>query len=113
MKNLYSELNDLLKVFYLNNGYPYWFINRVFDKVQDNFTKQQTLEPLKDTAVLNYVRKQTLLLPYAGQSRWTLVNSLKTHLKKTLPSNIKTDIVYTEIKLSGTFNVEDKTPFEQ
>ena len=43
--------------------FPYTFINSVFDKVQDDFTKQQTVAPLPDTAVLNDVRKQTLLLP--------------------------------------------------
>ena len=37
----------------------------------------------------------------------------KTHLKKTLPSNLKADIVYTEIKLSGTSNVADKTSFQE
>ena len=35
-----------------------------------------------------------LLLQYAGQSRCTLKKSSKTHVKKTLPSNIKVDIVY-------------------
>ena len=113
MKHLYSKLNYLLKVFYPNNSYAYWFINRVFEKVQDNYTRQQTLDPLKDTAVLNDVRKQTLLLPHAGQNRCTLINSLKTHLKKILPSNVKADIVYTEIKLSGTSNVADKTSFQE
>ena len=113
MKHLYSKLNCLLKVFYPNNGYPYWLINRVFEKVQDNYTRQQTLDPFKDTAVLNDVRKQSLLLPHAGQNRCTLINSLKTHLKKILPSNVKADIVYTEIKLSGTSNVADKTSFQE
>ena len=41
-------------------------------------------KPLPDTAVLNDVRKQTLLLPYAWQNGCTLVKSLKRHLKKTL-----------------------------
>ena len=50
---------------------------------------------LSDTVVLNDVKKQMLLLPYAGQNGCTLVKELKTHLKKTLPSNIEADIVYT------------------
>ena len=53
-----------------------------------------------------------MLLPYAGQNRCTLVKLLK-HLKKILPSDVKTDIVYTWCKLSCKFNVRDKTPFEK
>ena len=112
-KHLYSELKYLQKVFHQNNGYPQWFINRVFDKVQDDFTRQKTVKPLPDTAVLNDVRKQRLLLPSAGQNGCTLVKSLKTNLKKTLPSNVKLDIVYTGNKLSCKFNLKDKTPFEE
>ena len=94
-KHLHSELKYLRKVFHQNNGYPHWFINRVFDKVPDDFTRQQTVYPLSETAVLNDTRKQTLLLPCAEKSGCTLVKSLKTHLKKILPSNVKADIVYT------------------
>ena len=36
-----------------------------------------------------------LFQPYAEQNGCTLVKELKTHLKKTLPSNIEADIVYT------------------
>ena len=59
--------------------------------MQDDFPRQKTVEPLPDTAVLNHTRKQMLL----GQNGCTLVKSLKTHLKKTLTLNGKTDIVYT------------------
>ena len=54
-----------------------------------------------------------MLLPYAGQKVCTLVKSLKTHLKKRLPSNVKVDIIYTNSKLSFKFNVKDKIPFEE
>ena len=83
-----SSINDVHnreRIFMININNSYWFINRVFDKVQDDFTRQHTVESLPDTAVLNDVRKRTLLLPSAGQSGCTLVKSLKTHLKKTLP----------------------------
>ena len=62
-KLLHSKLKYFRKVFHQNNGYPHWFINRVFDKVQDDFTRQQTVYPLPETVVLNDARKQTLLLP--------------------------------------------------
>ena len=61
------------------NGYPLWLINRGFDKVQDNFTRQQIVEPLPDTVVINDVRKQRLRLPYARQNGYSLVKSSKTH----------------------------------
>ena len=93
-KHLHSELKYLRTFFDQNKGYPHWFINRVFDKVHIDFTRQQAVDSLPDTAFLNDVRKQTLLLPYAGQNACTLVKSLKTHLKKTLPSNVKADIAY-------------------
>ena len=67
----------LQKVFHQNNGYTHWFINRVFNKVQDDFTRQKTVKPLLDTAVLNDVRNPTLLLPYAGENGCALVKSLK------------------------------------
>ena len=94
-KHLHSELKYLQKAFHQNNGYPPWFINRVFDKVQNDFTRQQTVDPLPNTAVSNDVKKEMLLLPYAEQNGCTLVKSLKTYLKKTLQSNVKADILYT------------------
>ena len=81
--------------------------------MQDDFPRQQTVVALPDNAVLNDVRKQALLLPYAEKNGFTLVKSLKTHLKKTLPSNVKSDIVYTGIRLSCTINVKDKSPIEE
>ena len=67
----------------------------MIDKVKDDFTREQTVEPLLDTDVLNDAKKQMLLLPYAGQNGVIkkTVKSLETHLKKTLPVNVKADIV--------------------
>ena len=76
-KHHYSELMYLRKNFHQNNSYPHWFINRVFNKVQDDFTRQKTVKPLPDTAVLNNVRNQMLLLPCAGQNGFALLKSLK------------------------------------
>ena len=80
-----NDIRNRERISMININNSYWFINRVFDKVQDDFMRQQTVEPLPDTAVLNDVTEQKLLLPYAGQSGSILVKSLKTHLKKTLP----------------------------
>ena len=71
------------------------FTNRVFDKVRDDFTRQQTVESLSETAVLNYVRKQTLFLSYARKNGCSLVKSLKAYIKETLPLNVKAEIVDT------------------
>ena len=45
-KYLYLELKYLQKGSHHNKDYSYWFSNRVFDKVQDNFMRKQTVEPL-------------------------------------------------------------------
>ena len=50
----------------ININNSHWLINRVFDTAQGDFTRQQAVEPLLATVVLNDVRKQTLLLPYSG-----------------------------------------------
>ena len=52
-------------------------------------------------------------MPYAEQNGCTLVKSLKTHLKKTLPLNVKADIFTQAVKVSWKFNMEDKTPFDK
>ena len=46
-----NEIHNRERIFIININNLHWFINRVFDKVKDDFTRQQTVEPLPDTAV--------------------------------------------------------------
>ena len=60
------------------------------------------------------VKKQLMVLPYAGEKGCTLVKLLKKDLQRTLPSNIQTEIVYNSTKLSSRLNnSKDITAFEE
>ena len=55
-----------------------------------------------------------MVLPYGGEKGFILVKSLKNDLRKTLPSNIQTEIVYNNTKLSSLLdNSKDVTAFEE
>ena len=51
------------------------------------------------------VKKQLMILLYAGVNGGTLVKSLKKDLQRTLPSNIQTEIVYNSTKLFSLLNL--------
>ena len=50
------------------------------------------------------VKKQLMILLYAGENDGTLVKSLKKDLQRTLPSSIQTEIVYNSTKLFSLLN---------
>ena len=53
-------------------------------------------------------------LPYAGEKGCSIIKYLRNHLKKTLPTNIEADIIYTRTKLSSQLNnIKDPIPFEE
>ena len=43
-------------------------------------------------------------LPYPGEKGCSNIKSFKKHLKKTFPSKIEADIIYTRTKLSSRLN---------
>ena len=53
-----------------------------------------------------------LTLPYCGKKGEQLLKVLKKDLRKVLPENIQTNIVYTNRKLSSFFLSKDKTKLE-
>ena len=57
--------------------------------------------------------KQTLILPYAGEKGYSIARSLEKQLKRSLPNNVKSNIVFTGTKLSSNFNVKDPAPFTE
>ena len=57
--------------------------------------------------------KRTLILPYAGEKGYSIVRSLEKQLKRSLPNNVKPNIVFTGTKLSSNFNVKDHVPFTE
>ena len=57
--------------------------------------------------------KRTLILPYAGAKGCSIVRSLEKQLKRSLPNNVKPNIVFAGLKLSSNFNVKDPVPFTE
>ena len=49
-----------------------------------------------------------LVSPYARQKGEKLIKSMKTTLKKSLPSNLVTKSAYSESNLSNKFNIKSK-----
>ena len=47
-------------------------------------------------------------LPHAGEKGYSIVKSLKKHLKKTLPTNIEADIIYTDYSFIPKFQHRSK-----
>ena len=58
-------------------------------------------------------RKRTLILPYAGEKVYSIVRSLEKQLNRSLPNNVKPNIVFTGTKLSSNCNVKDPVPFTE
>ena len=57
--------------------------------------------------------KRKLILPCAGEKGCSIVRSLEKQLKRSLPNNVKPNIVFTGTKLSSNFNVKDPVPFTE
>ena len=55
--------------------------------------------------------KRTLIFPYTGEKGGAIVRSLEKQLKRSLPNNVKSNIVFIGTKLSSNFNVKDPVPF--
>ena len=55
--------------------------------------------------------KQTLILPYAGEKGCSIVRSPEKQLKRSLPNNMKPNIIFTGTKHSSNFNVKDPVQF--
>ena len=51
------------------------------------------------------VKKQLMILLYAGENGGTFVKLLKKDLQRTLTSNIQTEIVYNSTKLFSLLNL--------
>ena len=55
-----------------------------------------------------------MILPYASEKGCNLIKSLKTNLRRALPVNIQTRIVYTGTNLSSQLKkITDPTPFDE
>ena len=57
--------------------------------------------------------KRTLILPYACEKGCSIVRSLEKQFKRSLPNNVKPNMVFTGTKLSSNLNVKDPVPFTE
>ena len=51
------------------------------------------------------------MLPYNGKQGNKLLLKMKKHLKKSLPTEVKTTVTYQSKKLGMKFQLKDKTRF--
>lgn len=52
-------------------------------------------------------------LPYVGEKGCMLARSWQNQLKRSLPDNLMSDIVYTSAKLSSHFGMKIEIPFQE
>ena len=53
-----------------------------------------------------------ITLPYKRQQGEKVLKSFKTTLRRSLPNNIETKVVYTRTKLGSNFQIKDRTKFD-
>ena len=106
------ELKYLRKVFHERNGYPHWFMTKVMNEVKRSNIPSEHFQGI-DENENGVTSKRTLILPYAGEKGCLIVRSLEKQLRRSLPNNVKPNIVFTGTKLSSNFNVIDPVPFTE
>ena len=105
---LHKELEYLRSVFLKKNGYPLSTIKQLMKEIEES-QKQKEVTQISMTEQPNPQEQKvhSLLLPFAGSKRTTIVKNLDKTLKKVLPSNGKTRITYKGRKLNSRFQIKD------
>ena len=104
------ELRYLRKVFHDRDGYPQWFITKVTNEVKKSNIPGEHFQGISENEN-GVTTTRTLILPYAGEKGCSIVRYLEKQCKRSLPNNVKPNIVFTGTKLSSNFNVKDPVPF--
>ena len=92
------ELKHLRIAFHERNGYRQWFITKVMNEVERSNIPSEYFQGINKNEN-GVTSKQTLILPYAGEKGYLIVRSLDKQLKRSLPNNVKPNIVFTGTKL--------------
>ena len=101
-----KELKYLEKVFHENNNYPKYVIKQILQQSYDEH-KEQELDMTKTNLNLNDVvekknvheeKQHLLLVPYQGKKGDFVIKSMKKRMKTLLPTNIRTNTVFTGSK---------------
>ena len=106
------ELKQLQKVFHEQNGYPHWFIIKVINEVKRSNIPREHFQGI-DENEHEVTSKRTLILPYAGEKACSIVTYLEKQLKRLLPNNVKSNIVFSGTKLSSNFTLKNPVPFTE
>ena len=105
-KFLGEEIKHNRAVFYHQNNYSLWVIDKIINKVK---------EKPKVTKVDNDEsgdKKRRLVLPYIGDRGNHVLRSMEKYVRELPPKKSTLQIMYTGKKLSSQFNIKDKTNFK-
>ena len=98
MKTVFCNINDFPK------------------NVVNNIIQKQLLKPLKQQDVISdfqeSCRNLQLILQSAGKHGTQLTSKIRKQLKKVLPDNVKTMVIYQSKKLTSKFPAKDKINFQ-
>ena len=109
--HLEKELKHLEKVFREKNDYPNHVITQIFQQVFENHNTADENEITTEN-VPEDDKKELLVVPYQGLKGDFVIKSMKKRLRNLLPSNVKTQIVFTGKKLGTCFQIKEKTKIE-
>ena len=103
---LEEEIEYIRAVFYHQNNYPLWLIDKIINEVKEKpkVTKVDNVESCD--------KKHRLVLPYKGDRGNHILRSMKKYVRKLLPKKSTLRITYTGKKISSQFNIKEKTNFE-
>ena len=121
-----KELLQLEKILISKNNYPRWVIKQILTQVEkqqernnmnnnnnnDNSnTNNENSFTNENNSQMSEKQLSFITLPYKGQQGEKVLKSFKTTLRRSLPNNIETKVVYTRTKLGSNFQIKDKTKF--
>ena len=70
---LEKELEHIKNVFHKKNGYPLWMINQVMETVKETINTKNISTNQLDILEANNDKSCSLILPYAGPKRNTII----------------------------------------
>ena len=96
----------LTKVFHEVTDYPMSIMKEIAQPELNDSQKKN-----RRTETNGNLNKFQLILPYARKQDKKLIAKMKEHIRKNLPENIQTIVLYQRKKLYTKFHVKDKTEF--
>ena len=118
-EHLQKELKNYIeKVFRVDNKYPNWVIKEVLQQAKEKQQQKQQQQEQPQKHHQQQIKVDAagkihfLLLPYKDEKGEHLIKSMKKIRSKSLPPEIKIQVVYNGKKLSTCFNVKDQSKFD-